>query len=220
MKKFLFLVLSLSLFHSMNASDHRTRLAITTQMDTVFTLLSSISTRNLEINLSSKIEDQIRERLDTNTFTLQSVHLPKGAPSKRSMNRWLKELNKKGFDLFILLYKPNIDDHKHQFMNGLSYGYSLTSRKAFSINDAIVYDVKTGEALSQVLLYGSEQYVRPLNAFDRIPEGKRLGDYSKRELLPAVEAILELNASFSDRAVMKIWEARTLQHRSKEPEKK
>lgn len=179
MKKIILSLFCLFCFGSVFAQTSKLRVAVSFDTDTTFTLLGPLSTKSLDINLTGILYKQIEMLVDTNSFQLMPEAFPEdlssandpsitGIPKKSQLMSWVKKMRKKaGYDLLLIIYKPLQTDGRYSNLSGCSYGLSISKGIAFSLNNALVFNMKTMELLAATSIESESDYVAGFFVLDK-----------------------------------------------------
>lgn len=201
------IILSLCFLFFISAAFSQTgklRVAVSFDMDTNFTLLGPLSTKSLEINLTGTMYKQIEILVDTNSFQLIPEAFPEeltsannpamtGIPKVSEMQNWVNKMRKKeGYDLLLLIYKPLQLAGKYSSLEGLSYGLNTTKGIVFSLNNALVLDMKTMKLLAATNIESESDYIAGTFIMD-----KSLPNDDSKNIETPIEMINKLNQDFA-----------------------
>lgn len=180
------------------------RVAVSFDIDTNFTLLGPLSTKSLEIDLTGTMYQQISMLVDTNSFQLVLEAFPEelsaannpaltGIPRISNLQKWVKKLRKnESYDLLLIIYKPLRLSGKYGSLEGLSYGLNTTKGIVFSLNNALVFDIKTMKLLAATSIDSESDYIAGTFTVDKLLPN----DDSKNIVVP-IEMINKLNQDFA-----------------------
>lgn len=204
MKKIVLSLFCLSLINAGFAQSGKLRVAVSFDTDTTFTLLGPLSTKSLEINLTGTMYKQIEMLVDTNFFQLKREAFPQeltsannpaitGIPKVTQMQSWVKKMRKnESYDLLLLIYKPVQMTGKYASLEGLSYGLNTSKGIAFSLNNALVFDMKTMKLLAATNIESESDYIAGIFSMD-----KSLPNDHSRNIETPIEMIKKLNQGFA-----------------------
>ena len=204
MKKIVLSLFCLCLITAGFAQSGKLRVAVSFDTDTTFTLLGPLSTKSLEINLTGTMYKQIEMLVDTNFFQLKPETFPQeltsannpaitGIPKVTLMQSWVKKMRKnESYDLLLLIYKPVQMTGKYASLEGLSYGLSTSKGIVFSLNNALVFDMKTMKLLAATNIESESDYIAGTFTMD-----KSLPNDHSRNIETPIEMINKLNQDFA-----------------------
>jgi hypothetical protein len=204
MKKIALSLFCLFCFGSIFAQSGKLRVAISFDTDTTFTLLGPLSTKSLEINLTNILYKQIEMLVDTNAFQLVPVAFPEdlsstnnpaitGIPKVNQLKSWATKLQKKdGCDLLLIVYKPIQTNGTNTNLCGFSYGLSTGRGIVFSLNNALVFNLKTMELLAATSIDSESDYMAGFFVLD-----KNLPSNHADNIEMPVQMINKLNQDFA-----------------------
>jgi hypothetical protein len=193
-------LLLLGLVHAQN----KLQVAVAFDMDTNFTLLGPLTTKTLEIDLTGNLYKQIELLNDTASFLLKRVDLPEeyrasnnpsmsGIPQMNLLTNWVKGVRKKqAVDLLLIVYKPVRIQGVHSTLQGFSYGINTGKNFVFSLNDALVFDVRNMKILAATSIESESDYLAGTFELD-----KSLPFDNQRNLETPIEMINKLQQDFA-----------------------
>jgi len=180
------------------------RVAVSFDMDTNFTLLGPLSTKSLEIDLTGTMYQQIVMLMDTNSFQLVREAFPEelsaannpaltGIPRVSDLQKWVNKLRKNAsYDLLLIIYKPLKLSGKYGSLEGLSYGLNTTKGIVFSLNNALVFDMKTMKLLAATTIDSESDFIAGTFTID-----KSLPNDDSKNIVEPIEMINKLNQDFA-----------------------
>jgi hypothetical protein len=206
MKKFVLLVALLVVsFYGFSQQSSKCRVAVAVYQDKEFSLFGALITRSLPLNLADLKPGYIREVLDSNVFELKVVPFPtqliveekeKHDPSISTLSSWLKTLkNNEQHDIAVIIFSPLVDNSKHNFINGFSYGMNTSNKVIFSLNDALIIDLKTRKLLNRVGIRSVDDYLAraELTSFAKRP----MLEYKVEDVKSQADLIVDLDKAFA-----------------------
>jgi hypothetical protein len=179
-------------------------LAVAFNTDTNFTLLGPLSVNTVEIDLTGTLYKQVEMLVDTASFSLKRVYLPEeisaannpsltGIPTRSQLADWLKGLRKKeSFDVLLMIYKPLQMTGTYAALQGLSYGMNTSKGYVFSLNNALVMNLRNMDVLAATKIESENDY---LAGQVEIIKDIRLDD--SRNIETPIEMINKLNQDFA-----------------------
>lgn len=204
MKKIVLSLFCLCLINAGFAQSGKLRVAVSFDTDTTFTLLGPLSINSLEINLTGTMYKQIEMLVDTNFFQLKPEAFPQeltsannpaitGIPRITQMQSWVKKMHKnESYDLLLLIYKPVQMTGKYASLEGLSYGLNTSKGIVFSLNNALVFDMKTMKLLAATTIESESDYIAGTFTID-----KSLPNDHRQNIETPIEMINKLNQDFA-----------------------
>ncbi len=187
-----------------SAQTGKLSVAVAFNTDTNYTLLGPLSTKSLEVDLTGTMYKQMELLVDTASFVLDRVAVPEeisaannpamsGIPSKNQLAIWAKNLQKKEhFDLMLIIYKPLQMTGAYSSLEGLSYGVNTSKNYVFSLNNALILNMKTMEVLATTTIESESDFLAGTFAFD-----KSLPFDNSRNMEKPIEMINKLNQDFA-----------------------
>lgn len=207
MKKIILSLCCLFMVHVAFSQSGKLRVAVAFDTDTNYSLLGPLSINSLEINLTDNLYQQIELLSDTGSFTLKRIVMPEelsaanipsstGIPKKSLLNDWMKNVRKKEtFDLLLLIYKPVQMTGPYASLEGMSYGINITKGTVFSLNNALVFNLKTMDILAATAIESESDYIAGTFELD-----KNLPFDNSRNIETPIEMINKLNQEFAVKA--------------------
>jgi hypothetical protein len=204
MKKSILSIAFLLLLGLAHAQNNKIQVAVAFDMDTNFTLLGPLTTKTLEIDLTGNLYKHIEMLNDTASFQLKRVELPEeyrasnnpsmsGIPQMNLLTSWVKGLRKKqAVDLLLIVYKPVRIQGVHSTLQGFSYGINTGKNFVFSLNDALVFDVRSMKILAATSIESESDYLAGTFELD-----KSLPFDNQRNLETPIEMINKLQQDFA-----------------------
>jgi len=204
MKKIILSLFYLFCFGSVFAQTSKLRVAVSFDTDTTFTLLGPLSTKSLDINLTGILYKQIEMLVDTNSFQLMPEAFPEdlssandpsitGIPKTSQLKSWVTKLQKKvGYDLLLIIYKPLQTEGSYSNFSGFSYGLSTSKGIVFSLNNALVFNMKTMDLLAATSIESESDYVAGTFVLD-----KNIPYNHADNITTPIQMIYKLNQEFS-----------------------
>lgn len=204
MKKIVLSLLCLFFFHAAFSQTSKLRVAVAFNTDTYYSLLGPLSVKSLEIDLTDNLYKQIELISDTASFQLKKIGFPEdlsaannpsatGIPRKSALNDWIKSMRKKEtFDLLLLIYKPVQMIGTYASLEGLSYGINTTKGTVFSLNNALVFNLKTMDILAATSIESESDFIAGTFELD-----KNLPFDNNRNIETPIEMINKLNQDFA-----------------------
>ena len=217
MKKAITLFLCLAFCLLTYSQNKKIKVAVGVQIDTVFTAVGAYSTRTFDVNMTKYLLNDIRSKVDTSFFELNEEVLPDmlknkaeevGQLDKHQLVSWCSSLKKKkGYDLVLLLYKPETEVESYSFLNGFSYGMTVSDNKVFSLNSAVILDTRDASELSNTGISSNSEFMTRLLKKDRFQ--KPLRDYTVNDLSTARVMIENLDRDFAIKVLQGLQVAKT-----------
>lgn len=207
MKKIILSLCFLLTIHVAFSQTGKLRVAVAFDTDTNFSLLGPLSIKSLEINLTDNLYQQIELLTDTASFDVKRIAMPEelssannpsstGIPKKNLLADWMKVVRKKeAFDLLLIIYKPVQMTGTYASLEGLSYGINITKGTVFSVNNALVFNLKTMEILAATSIESESDYIAGTFELD-----KNLPFDNSRNIETPIEMINKLNQEFAVKA--------------------
>lgn len=204
MKKIILSFVCLFFISAAFSQTGKLRVAVAFNTDTHLSLLGPLSINSLEIDLTENMYKQIELLVDTASFQLKRVELPEelsaannpsstGIPKKNQLASWLKKMSKKEtFDLLLILYKPIELSGPYASLEGLSYGLNTRNGVVFSLNNAVIFNIKTMEISSATSIDSENDYIAGTFNLD-----KTLPYANSRNIETPIEMINKLNQDFA-----------------------
>lgn len=208
MKKIILSLFILFSFCSAFAQSSKLRVAVSFNTDTTFSILGPLSIKSLNINLNPILYNQIAQISDINSFLLKPITFPDelsaagnaastGIPKKYQLQSWLKKIQKEDvYDLLLIIYKPVQLTGTYSSLGGLSYGINTSKGIVFSLNNALVYDIKTMKLFAATSIESESDYIAGSIEID-----KTLPYDHKQNIESPVQMINALNQDFALKVV-------------------
>jgi len=187
------------------------RVVFVANIDTVFTLVTFEKDKQLSINFRQEWENDLRQNLDSAKYELRFDTLPKNLKkispstiwfSKRNskIKNWLLNLQEKGYDIIVLLFKPILVDTEYVFLSN-GYGLLMESNKAYSINGVNAYRISDLKLLARMGLWSIGDFIKNIDKKDKIT--KSIDNVNKNDLTAAINGVRELNRKIAIENVCK-----------------
>jgi len=204
MKKIILSLLCLFFIGTTFSQSTKLKVAVSFDTDNTFTLLGPLSTKSLEIDLTDILYKQIEMLVDTNSFLLKQEAFPEdlsaannpsmtGLPKINQLQSWVKKMRKTdGFDLLLLIYKPILTAGTNTNFYGFSYGLSTSKGIVFSLNNALVFNMKTMELLAATTIESEADFIAGTFVLD-----KNLPYEHAQNIESPVQMINKLNQDFA-----------------------
>ena len=217
MKKTITLFLCLAFCLLTYSQNKKIKVAVGVQLDTVFTAVGAYSMRTFDVNMTKYLLSSIRSKVDTSVFEVNEEVLPDmlknkaeevGQLNMHQLASWCSALKKKkGYDMVLFLYKPQIEMESYSFLNGFSYGMTVSENKVFSLNSAVILDTHDASELSHIGVSSNSEFLTRLLKKDQFQ--KPLRDYSVKDLSTARVMIENLDRDFAIKVYQGMQVART-----------
>jgi hypothetical protein len=206
MKKLVLLVALLVVsFSGFSQQTSKCKVAVAVYQDDVFSLFGPLITRSLQLNLSTLKPDYMREVLDSNVFELNVVPFPsrlivdeneKHDPSLGTLSGWFKSLkNFNHYDIAVIIFSPLVDNPKNSFINGFSYGMNTSNKVVFSLNDALIVNLKTRKLLNRVGINSVDDYLAKSGVTDFAK--KPMLSYTIEDVNSQADQIIGMDKAFA-----------------------
>jgi hypothetical protein len=195
---------------------HKIKVALVSDLDTFFSLLSSEQIIEFEINMNHDWYSYYKTALDSDKYDVGFEIIPqqlKGiinytngfSKANSKYSNWFSDLHKnKGYDLIIFLcraqLRPSILFYHN--LSEYSYGMDIEDKCAFSLNRVLIFNALDSKILGEVGLNKYSDYIMHLDKNKRI--NKPVEQIELDDISQVKEIIAWLNKNIALRVCKKV----------------